>query len=65
MPILNRINDDYALTLINYKLNGPNAHSFAEALKLLVPKDLRKLLLMDNLLTDNDIALVFESLGSN
>ena len=59
LPILNRITDDCGLTLINYKLNGPNAHSFAEALKLLVPKNLTKLFLMDNLLTDNDIALVF------
>ena len=65
LPILNRITDEGALTLINYKLNGPNAQSFAEALKMLVPKNLVKLLLMDNLLSDNDIALVFESLGTN
>ena len=51
--------------MINYKLNGPNAESFAEAIKTLVPDQLKKLFLMDNLLSDDDVALVFESLGNN
>lgn len=63
LPILNRISPKGELLLINYKLNGPNAESFADALKSLVPNSLKKLFLMDNLLTDNDVALMFESLS--
>jgi len=64
LPILNRISPKGELLLINYKLNGPNAESFAHALKSLVPNSLKKLFLMDNSLTDNDVALMFEALGN-
>lgn len=66
LPILNRINEETGeMLLMNYKMNASNAESFADALKSIVPETLKKMALIDNRLTDDQIARIFKSLGSN
>ena len=63
LPILTRITAEGELFLLNYKLNAGNSESFSEALSTLVPETLKKVTLMDNGLTDKDVANVFAALG--
>ena len=51
--------------LMGYKFNRGNAESFGEVIKLLVPDTLSNLFLIDNLLKDNHIANIFQSLAES
>jgi len=63
LPVLKRLNEDRKqLALINYQLNQTNANSLTEAIKTLVPRQLRKLILIDNALNDQQVAGIFRSL---
>jgi hypothetical protein len=53
------------MLLMNYKMNASNAESFADALKSIVPGTLKKMAMIDNHLTDDQISRMFKSLGSN
>lgn len=55
MPILHRISPNGSLPLINYQLNESNIDSLAHQLKVLVPKMLRKLYLVNTASTDSQM----------
>lgn len=66
LPILNRCIDGY-LGIINYQINETNAESLAEASLELIPKNIRKLYLVQNSIKDNSLAYILryisESIG--
>jgi hypothetical protein len=60
LPILNRINEETGeMLLMHYKMNASNADSFADALKSIVPQTMKKMALIDNALTDQQISRMF------
>ena len=63
MPILNKINDDRALYLCDYKLDEGNASSFANAITVLVPEKLKKLTLSQNTIPDKYLSELFVNLA--
>lgn len=63
MPILNRITDAGEIFLLNYKMNDANAEAFADSTIKTVPQYLRKIILIDNALTEETLAYIFEKLG--
>ena len=63
MPILNRITDNGEIFLINYKINDANAEAFADSTIKTVPNYLKKIILIDNALSEEVLAYFFEKLG--
>lgn len=64
LPILNRISEKGEMLLLNYKMNASNAESFCEALRSLIPDRLQHLTLMDNKLSDPNLASIFCAMGA-
>ena len=66
LPILGRITEKTGeLNLVYYKLNEGNVSSFAKSFKFLVPSRLKKLVLIDNSIKDENCAEIVEALADN
>ena len=60
---MNRITENGEIFLINYKMNDANAEAFSDSTIKTVPNHLRKIVLIDNALSEGTLAYFFEKLG--